>query len=169
MTKPSPRIFIVTSQRAHLLTRSPAQSPRRAGGSSHEIFGAFGAFAVQSPPRGSADNICGQLASLSGQRHCRILCRHSSPRAPRVQPLSRFKHENSTFSSLFAPQSRHSLFALDEKSFLSRILSAARLAFHGTVVGQCPRQTPAFSGLRANTLFHRSEFFFRAARAAEEN
>jgi hypothetical protein len=107
-----------TRSLAHALTCSFPLSPRRAGGSSHEIFGAFGAFAVQSPPRGSADNICGQLASLSGQRHCRILCRHSSPRAPCVQPLSRFKYENSMFSGLFAFQMRHSLFALDEKSFI---------------------------------------------------
>jgi len=108
---------LATRSLAHALTCSFPLSPRRAGGSSHEIFGAFGAFAVQSPPRGSADNICGQLASLSGQRHRRILCRHSSPRAPCVQPLSRFKYENSMFSGLFAFQTRHSLFALDEKSF----------------------------------------------------
>jgi len=35
----------------------------------------------------------------------------------------------------------------------------------GTVVEQCPRQKPAFSGLRLKTLFHRSEIFFRARRA----
>jgi len=36
---------------------------------------------------------------------------------------------------------------------------------HGTVVEQCPRQKSMFSGLRAQTLFHRSEIFFRARRA----
>src|SRR6476646_10430842 len=39
----------------------------------------------------------------------------------------------------------------------------------GTVVEQCPRQKPTFSGLRAKTLFHRSEFFLRAPRASQEN
>jgi hypothetical protein len=40
----------------------------------------------------------------------------------------------------------------------------------GTVVVQCPRQNPMFSGRRAKTLFHRSGIFFRASkRAATED
>jgi len=35
----------------------------------------------------------------------------------------------------------------------------------GTIVAQCERQNPPFSGSRVRTLFHRSEIFLRARRA----
>jgi len=42
---------------------------------------------------------------------------------------------------------------------------AAPRTQRGTIVEQCPRENPMFSGLRAKTLFHRFEIFFRARRA----
>jgi hypothetical protein len=44
-------------------------------------------------------------------------------------------------------------------------VGAAPHELHGTVVEQSPRQKPMFSGLCAQTLFHRFEIFFRARRA----